>query len=137
MNTKARRNLSKDKLMRFYSEEELRTILRTTSPQKSPPTLADHQWEEIFELRAQQEDQYHKWTPIEDKFIRDTYMYLTDTTIALALNVPTRAVYARRKTLDLHKRCPDHHRILIWHARDDFEEDCKQHRLTKARNQHE
>lgn len=112
---KARRTLDPQSLQALYTEDELLFLF-------------DEQ-----EKRAKKRKLLRKWSPEEDEFLRSTYMYLSDRTIALALNKPISIVRARRKTLKLYKHQTVELEVIIWHNRENFEEDMKQMRLTKAR----
>jgi len=137
LNTKAQRNLKRNKLARSYTEEELNELVKIYS-YPSNPDVSQIRWTDKFnELREAGNScsprKIRKWSPEEDKFLRNTYMYLTDTTIALALNIPSNIVLARRKYLGLRKKQVNDLEVMVWCERDNFEEDLRKTTLLKAR----
>lgn len=72
----------------------------------------------------------HKWTWVEDEFIKSNYHYLSDNVIGLALNIPGRFVKLRRLSLGLKKGTnKDTYKVVIWCERQDYEEDLKRFNL--------
>jgi len=137
-NTKAKRNFSKDKLAHLYSDEEVDAITLKNYYYDEKPTTSHIRWYASFEkltaaAHSAKPRKLRKWSPEEDAFIRATYMYLTDSTIGLALNIPANIVLARRKVLELTKNLSNNLETLIWCERDNFEEDIRSARLLKAR----
>jgi len=137
LNTKAQRNLKKQHLATRYSEEELKALIKSYSYDKKID-LSQLRWSARFddlreEARTNTPRKARRWTPEEDEFIRNTYMYLTDATIALALNIPSNIVLARRLTLGLRKSQVNNLEVVVWCERDNFEEDLKKITLLKAR----
>jgi hypothetical protein len=134
LNTKARRNLKLEDLVKLYSEDEISFLLGDYSyPQSEiPETPYDDQFNRQEEEAARQR-LIRKWTPVEDEFLIGTYMYLSDYTIALALNMPINIVRSRRKVLKLFKQQTTNLEVIIWAKREDFEKDLREQYLTKAR----
>ena len=138
LSTKKRRRLTFSKLAPHYTKDELRAIMNKYSFYIKHPTVAQLRWYEPLEeakRRASFENPHYKrqWTPEEDKFIQDTYMYLTDGVIALALNLPTTLIIARRRILGLKKVRSTSIEYIVWCERDNFERDLEVKRLLKAR----
>lgn len=134
LNTRSRRSLKLEDLVKLYSEDELRDLLgdKTYPPSEVPTTPYDEQFDKQEE-EAKQRCLIRKWSPIEDEFLIGTYMYLSDHTIALALNMPVNIVRSRRKVLKLFKQQNTNLEVIIWAKRDDFEKDLREQYLTKAR----
>lgn len=91
--------------------------------------------EELYkdELDKQKVTQ-HIWTYAEDEFIKKNYMHLSDNVIGLALNVPSRLVAKRRSRLNCFKgQVKELNKVIIWCDRANFELDCQEQQLTKAR----
>ena len=136
-NTKSQRSLKRDNLKAWYTEEELKDIIRYEYPDYvSPPTLSDIKYREPFETmreEAKKANMLHKWTPEEDAFLTACYKYLSDSTIGLALNIPAYYVSSRRKVLKLSKQVALDIEVIVWSNRENFEGDMKKERLTKAR----
>ena len=132
LGTRARRCLKKEELQNLYTEEELYTLLGRT------PDVADS-WAGQFQLLKRNANsakprQRRRWSHVEDKFLYDTYMYLPDSSIALALNIPTSEVHRHRTGLKLAKTPKaDKGVFIVWHNRDNFEEDMQKYQLSKSR----
>lgn len=132
LNTKARRNLRPADLQNLYSQEELYVLLG-----RSPdPSDIWEGYGELLRLRARNKKPRlrRRWSPIEDKFLLDTYNHLPDSSIALALNIPRTEVSRHRLSLKLNKRPEaDHGVFVVWHHRDDFNVDMDEQDLNKIR----
>jgi len=125
---RAKRNLKLNTLQDLYTDEELEKLL--THPPERPDT-----WIPIYQLQRQTAERLRyrrRWSYEEDTFLYDTYEYLTDAAIALALNVPETEVLRHRSALGLKKVTHACH-YVVWHARDNFEDDMKKYQLNKAR----
>ncbi len=136
LNTKARRNLKRSNLKGMYEEKELSSLLLKNYEYDTKESLATLRWSARFlslTAAAKKVKKLRKWSPEEDAFIRSTYMYLTDSTIALALNIPANVIYARRLTLSLTKSSPHKLSVVVWCERDAFDKDIEKHHLLKAR----
>ena len=136
LNTKARRNLKRNKLKGMYVEEEMHNLILKNYVYDDVPTLSHIRWSARFDDltdAAKKAKKIRKWSPEEDDFLRATYLYLTDSTIALALNIPANIVKARRLTLSLSKASQHKLDVMIWCERDNFEADIAKHHLLKAR----
>jgi len=132
LNTKARRNLKAEDLQKLYTEEELDQIL-DYKPDRSDSWYGQLQLLKQHASKAKPR-QRRRWSHIEDKFLYDTYRYLPDSSIALALNIPKREVSRHRIALKLAKTAKaDAGDFVVWHYRDDFETDIEKYQLTKAR----
>ncbi len=132
LNTKARRNLKKEDLQNLYSEEELDRLLNRKAK------VSDEWYGQLTLLKQAANDatprQRRRWSPIEDKFLYDTYQHLPDSSIGLALNIPQPEVSRHRIALKLQKRPEaDAGSFVVWHNRDNFEEDMEQYQLSKVR----
>ena len=134
LNTKARRNLKKEDLQNLYTEEELDILLG----RKAKPS--DEWYGQLELLKQAAKDasprQRRRWSPEEDKFLYDTYLYLPDATIGLALNIPQWEVSKHRIALKLEKR-PEAEKgvVVVWHHRTDFEKDLQEQQLLKVRGE--
>ena len=141
LNTKAQRNLTEKSLEHKYTDKELEALRLVEDKSKyitDARDLGAVQYGERFEeqkLQASEEQppRQRKWSPEEDAFLTASYMYISDNTIALALNIPSKSIKARRKMLGLTKTLTRDLDLLIWCRRDDFEKDVKELHLTKAR----
>lgn len=137
LNTKARRNLSRKNLLNHYTKEEVDALIKTYEYEVKSYhelSLANLRWSARFEeLKSNKLNLLRKWTPHEDEFLRSTYMYLSDATIALALNIPSNIVLSRRKVLKLAKTSNFEIDVIIWCERDSFEDDMNSKHLLKAR----
>lgn len=150
LNTKAQRNLKRSDLLNQYTEEETKELLEPyeydykyfyedgTQVSKHDILLCNTRYSERFQEQEEAAAkrvprQTRKWHPKEDTFLRNTYLYLSDSTIALALNVPKVVVQARRSVLGLSKEVSTSLEVIIWADRDKFDEDIKKFHLTKAR----
>jgi len=122
MNTKARRYLSVEKLKDQYTEDDLIKLLGTST-------------DYTYSILKKRSGNTHRrrWSHIEDKFLLDTYNYITDATIALALNIPIYEVHRHRTALGLRKVVTKDVPPTVWHNRDNFEQDMQRMYLTKAR----
>jgi len=136
LNTKARRNLKRNTLKVPYTEEELSKLLMKNYEYDEVLTASHMRWSARFEdlaSAAKKVKKIRKWSPEEDDFLKATYLYLTDSTIALALNIPANIVKARRLTLSLSKASQHKLDVMVWCERDNFEADVAKHHLQKAR----
>jgi hypothetical protein len=138
LNTRKRRKLTYEKLSPYYSKAELNAMVKKYEFYIKHPTVAQLRWFEPLQeaerlAKLTNERRSRKWSPEEDKFIRDTYLYLTDNTIALALNLPTTLITARRAFLDLRKKRSSTIEHIVWCERDNFERDLESKKLLKAR----
>ena len=138
LNTKARRNLSMKDLKQWYTSEELDKLGFKVYPENRTPLLCNIKYQDNYEklraIAAKQEPKLLvRWTPKEDDFLRATYAYLSDQTIALALNMPDYAIKLRRATLGLLKDYRVNLDVVVWCNRDNYEEDMLKESLTKAR----
>jgi len=128
------RGLTKEELMAFYTEEELKDILKPLSSPFVP--LSDTKYEtKVLKEREEmaKKGKYHKWTYYEDKFLKLHYKHLSDNMIGLAFNLPARFVAHRRRLLGLKKGNIESAKIIVWCNRQDFEKDCEKFQLTKLR----
>ena len=132
LGTRARRALKKDDLQALYTTEELYELLGHT------PDPSDT-WIGLSTLlkgraRSANPKERRRWSHVEDKFLYDTYMYLPDTSIALALNIPSYEVHRHRVGLKLRK-IPEAKKgvFVVWHNRENFEQDMELYGLTKSR----
>lgn len=137
-NTKAQRNLKRKELKKWYTEEELYALGFRNYPENRTPLPCDVKYAarfaEIKEAAAKHTPKLlHKWTPLEDKFLEASYMYLSDATIGLALNLPSYNVEMRRKVKKLFKTYTVNLEVVVWVDRERFDEDIKKEALTKAR----
>lgn len=127
------RNMKLPRVMKWYTKEQLDILL-------------DYEWyglketrfDEIYKLNnniAKANNQRHKFTEDEDLFIKNNYQYIPDSVIALALNIPTRKVLARRHYLGLKKLQPadDTPFIIVWDKRSIYEKDLAKNGLTLLR----
>lgn len=129
------RHLKKDKLLTFYTPEEVQKLTNHTEGYYTDASelLYGEAYDNLKE-ELQQEGKRRVWTWAEDEFLRKNYKHLSDSTIGLALNIPSRVVYHRRQALGLLKaRAYVDIPVIIWHNREDYEKDCKEFKLTKAR----
>jgi len=128
LSLRAKRNLKFGTLQDLYSDEELEELL------KKPPTKADTFIPAYVLLRqtAKRLGKRRRWSYEEDQFLHDTYQYLTDAVIALALNIPETEVLRHRNNLGLKKVVTESHYVVL-HAREGFEEDMKKYQLNKVR----
>lgn len=134
LNTKAQRNLSLEDLKEIYSEEELERLIGKRDVYEKELTSDKYieSWE-AYKEETSSLNKLHKWSPEEDAFLRACYMYLSDNTMALALNIPAYNVTQRRLSLKLIKGYTLPIDVIVWCKRDSYEEDLKKERLTKAR----
>lgn len=117
----------KDYFTWWYSEDALVDVLRP----------ANGKWIAQSELlydalynTAQKNNKRHKWSYVEDTFIKSNYLYLSDNVIGLALNTPGRIVKLRRLTLGLKKvHLKDSYKVVIWCERNDYEKDLEEYKL--------
>lgn len=137
LNTKGRRYLKKERLALRYSPEEMQELLKSYS-YDVPIDVSQMRWSARFDeltkaARSHSPRLIRRWSPEEDAFLRDTYMYLTDHAIALALNIPSNIVLSRRKVLKLSKSYSNNLEVIVWCERDSFVEDVEKRHLLKAR----
>jgi len=121
---------------RFDTQEELdeyiAKLLNKKTSQYHTIKEADFRYHDTDmedSLNAKAKHQKRTWTDAEIEFLKANANYLSDNTIALALNIPNQQVQKKRQRLGLHKfketynvswqTCPH----IIWHDRDQFEED--------------
>jgi hypothetical protein len=77
---------------------------------------------------AKRNNKRHKWTYVEDVFIKSNYLYLSDNVIGLALNIPGRIVKLRRLALGLKKVVlKDSYKVIVWCDRKDYESDLQEY----------
>ena len=132
------RHLKRDELKEWYTEDEVDTLLHDTDTLS--PTLSDIRYEDAFNeflAECKENNSRRIWTVAEDDFIRRNYKHLSDSTIALALNIPSQNVIDRRMYLKLEKgqRTSEYEiPLIVWADRNKFDEDCKKFHLTKARS---
>ena len=136
-NTKAQRNLDLQSLKEWNTDEELEALLPKQTYMQ-PNYLADEKYNAQFErfkddLKKAQPKRRFIWSPEEDKFLTASYMYISDATIALALNMPVHEVTKRRDILKLKKGHTIPIEVLVWCNREDFERDMEKYPLTRAR----
>lgn len=131
--------LTEEELRERYTQEEIDALLvrpiriQDGKPQTADLKYADAEAQRTSEANEQDPRQIRKWHPKEDEFLRNTYMFLTDNTLALALNVPVSIVTARRRVLGLVKTRATTLEVIVWCNRDDFDKDMSEKFLTKAR----
>jgi len=137
MTTKAQRNLSIKDLEEWYTPSELKRLRidNKYDANKSIPPCDERYMESFEEFKedAKNINHMHRWSPEEDEFIKATYMFISDKTVALALNVPQYAITERRSVLKLIKGHTIPIDVIVWCDRSSFEEDVKLLTLTKAR----
>lgn len=138
---RTKRTLKLSRLAPAYTPEEIAKLTRKTYTYDAVPTLSHERWAEPFaeltrNAHAAKPKKIRKWSPEEDAFLRATYLYLTDSIVALALNIPANIVLARRKVLKLSKTQQAIHtplEVIVWCERENFERDCAKTSLMKAR----
>lgn len=132
----AQHNLKAEDLAEQYSEEELAKLLDTGEYDAWVPPK-DSNEDSYAKLKSEADKKtprhIHKWHPKEDAFLRTNYMFLTDVTVSLALNIPVKMVIARRRVLGLIKKITNKLEVMIWCNRTDFDKDMAEGFLTKAR----
>lgn len=138
LNTKAQRNLRMKDLKQWYTAEELDKLGFRKYPENRTPLLCDVKYAarfaELKEAAANHTPKLrHRWTPLEDKFLESTYMYLSDAVIGLALNLPAYNVEMRRAVKGFTKDINVNLDVIVWVDRERFEEDILKESLTKAR----
>lgn len=129
------RHLKKDKLTVFYTSEEVQKLTNRTEGYYTD--ASELLYGDSYDTTKEQLDKQGKrrvWTWAEDEFLRKNYKHLSDSTIGMALNIPSRVVYHRRQALGLLKaKAYVDIPVIIWHNREDYDTDCKKFKLTKAR----
>ena len=138
LTTRRRRKLTYKELAPYYSKAELDAIVKRYGFYIKHPTLAQLRWYEPLQeaervAKLLDETAKRKWAPEEDQFIRETYMYLSDNIIGLALNLPTQLITQRRRFLELRKVRTHSVEYIVWCERDNFERDLETKKLLKAR----
>lgn len=110
-----------------YYNESLDDMLKVSngSWSEQSETLYGNNIEELSKNNKR-----HKWTWVEDEFIRNNYKYLSDNVIGLAINVPGRLVKLRRLRLGLKKtQLKESYKVVIWCNRLDYEKDLEDYSL--------
>lgn len=128
------RSFDKEYFSQFYTAEELGDIL--VKRENCYVYASDIQYDTVFsdaKKEARKKNKVHKWTYAEDKFLKLNYLHLSDNLIGLALNVPARIIYYRRRTLGLKKGNIMTSNVIVWCNRENFEQDCEKYQLTKVR----
>lgn len=138
MGTKGQRNLKREDLEAHYTDEEL-DELKHKYPSYDEVDLGEAKWGERFrelveEAQNKTPKELRKWSPEEDAFLASSYLYLSDNTIALALNISMAQVRRRRLWLKLNKYDPQPKGLIIWCDRQNFDEDVKKLHLQKERH---
>lgn len=118
------RRLKLSRVEKWYSDGELQELKKTKHRTK------DNQFTGPFKealAEAKLDNKMFKFTELEDMFIRNNYQYLTDTVIALALNLPCSRVTQRRLALGLYKeqQPKDDVLVIVWDNRDKMDKDLK------------
>lgn len=134
LNTKARRYLKRGELEKLYTEIELSGLLGSSYT----GAYKDVGYEPLSELikltsKSKAKKRHRRWSHIEDKFLLDTYAYVSDVVIALALNIPVSEVTQHRVALKLSKKKKVESFYVVWCNRDNFDEDMSKYNLTKLR----
>lgn len=142
------RYLKKEQLALKFGEDELNQLL--FEPHNVYHSTADALFSENYKKRRELQDSAKKWcktekdgtktrktvfTVAEDDFIKKSYKHLSDNTIALALEVPSKAIRSRRTTLKLRKlriNTNKYGSVIVWNNRGTFEQDCLKYGLTKS-----
>ena len=111
----------------YYEEGTLRDLLKESNGEWTEQSEKLHQ---AYVQAVEGTTKRHKWTWVEDEFIKSNYHYLSDNVIGLALNIPGRFVKLRRLSLGLKKGTnKDTYKVVIWCERQDYEEDLKRFKL--------
>lgn len=126
----AQRYVKKDYFTWWYSDDSLSNILKPANGQWTAQSEIVHAMFYIKQEEAKKDNKRHDWTYVEDKFLKDNYMYLSDNVIGLALNIPGRIVKIRRMHLGLKKKVlKDDYKVIVWCERNAYEEDVKKYNL--------
>jgi KaiC/GvpD/RAD55 family RecA-like ATPase len=132
LSKRAKRALKSKDLQDMYTEDELSAILNQYNRDK--PSGFEPFYGMLKEVAKQPGPRLRRrWSPIEDTFLYDTYEYITDATIALALNIPEYEVRRHRVALGLEKFKGTTH-YVVWHNRENFDTDMEKYQLNKARS---
>ena len=128
------RELKLPRLKRWYSEEELDELMQAgrTGP-------AADRFKPLLEKEAKRQRRKKKhffFTELEDAFIRANYMYLPDSVIALALNMPYQKVLQRRLRLGLYKggKPSSNTMVVVWDNRKEYQKDLEKEGFMLLRN---
>lgn len=130
---RTQRNLKLPRILKWYTKEQLEFILN-----KSWYGLKETRFDEIYRTlssEAKRKAKRHRFTELEDTFIRNNYQYLPDSVIALALNIPVNKVISRRAYLGFTKvqQADDSVFVIVWDNRDKFDKDLAKEGLTLLR----
>lgn len=134
-NSKAVRNLKPPDILAWYTQEQI-DALNIKKYDRPLNALCDILYTEQiaeFKRNAKANNLLHRWSPKEDAFLEATYMYLSDATIGLALNLPTTTIKKRREARKFFKKFQVGLEVIVWNKRGSFEEDLQKEGLTKAR----
>lgn len=111
----------KDYFTWWYSEDALIDMLKPSGGKWI--AQSEFLYDSIY-AEAKKNNKRHQWTYVEDLFIKNNYLYLSDNVIGLALNVPGRIVKLRRLVLGLKKvELKDQYKVIVWCNREDFKDD--------------
>lgn len=126
------RNIKLKRVSKWYTENELQELLKDRTY-----SATSERYQEPFQTerkRQSKENNVHRFTELEDEFIRNNYQYLSDNTIALALNLPYKMVQARRHRLGLKKEHqPTNALVIVWDNRNQYEKDLEKEGFTLLR----
>lgn len=128
----SQRRLTYARVSKWYTKEEREALTSTYKPQSDDTRFA----EDFNKLEKAQRKKrmIHRFSALEDEFIRKNYKHLPDKVIALALNLPVNKILSRRHILGLKKvRTSANTVLVVWNNRDKFEEDVKNKNLTLLR----
>lgn len=129
----SQRRLKLPRVIKWYTKEQLEFILN-----KSWYGLKETRFDELYRTIAKAEKKKgkrHRFTELEDNFIRNNYQYLPDSLIALALNIPVNKVISRRAYLGFNKvqQADDTPFVIVWDNRKNYEIDLAKEGLTLLR----
>ena len=138
------RYIKRANLLLQYSEAEAKLLLQRSRIYRDfvntsfidSSTIAFAEEFKKRKIEQAHQKKKHCFTVAEDDFITRNYKHLSDNTIGLALNIPSKSIKFRRKMLNLVKyniNSKGVSEVIIWNNRSTFEEDCKKFNLTKAR----
>ena len=124
LNSKGQHYLKAYNLIDEYTQAELDELLSVYTPEPVA-TVADTMYDDFVtqKVAMRKVGHTHDWLAQEDEFIYNNYQYLSDTVMALALNIPSRYIKSRRHVKGWLKREIPKGRVVVWCNRSDFEAD--------------
>lgn len=126
------RDLTLSRVLKWHTEDTIPFIVdRVQYNQLGSSSKFKHKFKEK-ELQERLANRTHRWTELEDNFLKNNYKYLSDNTVALALSIPANRVQNRRSFLGLRKDAQpkEDTLVIVWDNRNKFEVDLETEGLT-------